>query len=57
MVLIDKVEDVVVGRTRGQALEVDGIVTMVDARGHQPGDFVNVRITEAVEQDLAGVIV
>ena len=57
VVLIDKVEDVVVGRTRGQALEVDGIVTLADAHGHHPGDFVNVRITEAVEQDLAGVIV
>jgi ribosomal protein S12 methylthiotransferase len=56
-VLLDKVEDMAVGRTRGQALEVDGIVTIDDARGHQAGDFVQVRITEAVEQDLAGVIV
>ena len=56
-VLIDHVDDAVTGRTRGQALEVDGIVTIADALGHTPGDFVNVRITEAVEQDLAGVIV
>lgn len=56
-VLIDKVDEVAIGRTRGQALEVDGIVTIDDPRGCGSGDFVNVRITEAVEQDLAGVIV
>jgi ribosomal protein S12 methylthiotransferase len=56
-VLLDKVDDVVIGRTRGQALEVDGIVTLDDAHQCQSGDFVQVRITEAVEQDLTGVIV
>ena len=56
-VLIDRVEEVAVGRTRGQALEVDGVVTIDDARGLQSGDFVNVRITEAMDQDLAGVII
>jgi len=56
-VLIDKVDDVAVGRTRGQALEVDGVVTIEDAQGYQSGDFVDVRITEAMDQDLAGVII
>jgi ribosomal protein S12 methylthiotransferase len=56
-VLLDRVSDMAVGRTRGQALEVDGVVTIDDARGFQSGDFVQVRITDAVEQDLAGTIV
>jgi ribosomal protein S12 methylthiotransferase len=57
LVLIDKVDGVAVGRTRGQALEVDGVVTIADPGACESGDFVNVAITEAVEQDLAGVIV
>jgi ribosomal protein S12 methylthiotransferase len=57
-VLIDKVEaGVAIGRTRGQALEVDGVVTIENAFDSASGDFVDVRITAAVEQDLAGVIV
>ena len=57
LVLIDHVEDgQAVGRTRGQALEVDGVVTIANAQGVQAGDFVQVRITEAVDQDLAGEI-
>ncbi|HEY0305890.1 MAG TPA: radical SAM protein [Longimicrobiales bacterium] len=55
-VLIDKVDDVAIGRTRGQALEVDGIVTIDQPGDCSSGDFVDVRITEAVELDLAGVI-
>jgi len=45
-----------VGRTRGQALEVDGVVHLADARGARPGDFVNVRIVDALEDDLIGEI-
>ena len=45
-----------VGRTRGQALEVDGVVHIADGRGLQAGEFVRVRITEALEDDLIGVI-
>ena len=56
-VLIDKVEDGMgVGRTRGQALEVDGVVTIEQPGALGSGDFVKVRITEADEQDLVGVI-
>jgi ribosomal protein S12 methylthiotransferase len=57
-VMLDRVDEHgAVGRTRGQALEVDGVVTIENPRGHEPGEFVNVRITEAVEQDLAGEII
>jgi ribosomal protein S12 methylthiotransferase len=58
VVLIDHIDEHgVIGRTRGQALEVDGVVSIANARGHEVGEFVNVRITEAVEQDLAGEII
>jgi ribosomal protein S12 methylthiotransferase len=57
LVLIDKVEaGMAVGRTRGQALEVDGVVTIEQPDAVASGDFVKVRITEAAEQDLVGVI-
>jgi ribosomal protein S12 methylthiotransferase len=57
LVLIDKVADgMAVGRTRGQALEVDGVVTIEQPGAVASGDFVNVRITEAAEQDLVGMI-
>jgi tRNA A37 methylthiotransferase MiaB len=45
-----------VGRTRAQALEVDGVVHVADARGAEPGQLVRVRITEALEDDLSGEI-
>jgi ribosomal protein S12 methylthiotransferase len=58
IVLLDRIDEHgAVGRTRGQALEVDGVVTITDARKHEAGEFVNVRITEAVEQDLVGEII
>jgi ribosomal protein S12 methylthiotransferase len=57
LVLIDHLEDsTAIGRTRGQALEVDGVVTIANAAHLDSGDFVNVRITDAVEQDLVGEI-
>jgi len=43
-----------VGRTRGQAREVDGVVHIADTRGAVAGQFVTVRITEALEDDLIG---
>ena len=58
VVLIDRIDHgVAVGRTKGQALEVDGVVTIDEARDCQPGDFVNARITDAVEQDLVAELV
>ncbi|MGQ0816141.1 MAG: 30S ribosomal protein S12 methylthiotransferase RimO, partial [Gemmatimonadota bacterium] len=43
---------VAIGRTQGQALEVDGVVSIRDADNAQAGDFVRVRITAASEHDL-----
>jgi ribosomal protein S12 methylthiotransferase len=45
-----------VGRTARQALEIDGLVHLDDARDVRPGDFVRVRITDVVEEDLRGEI-
>jgi ribosomal protein S12 methylthiotransferase len=46
-----------IGRMYAQALEVDGVVHITDARNARPGEFVRVRISDALEQDLAGTIV
>jgi ribosomal protein S12 methylthiotransferase len=40
------------GRTARQALEIDGIVHIADARGHVPGDFVRARVVDVMETDL-----
>jgi ribosomal protein S12 methylthiotransferase len=48
------------GRTETQAPEIDGCVLINDAPegcAPEPGDFVNVRITEAQQYDLVGEIV
>jgi ribosomal protein S12 methylthiotransferase len=56
-VLIDRVaRGSAIGRTQGQALEVDGVVRMRAAQAVKPGDFVQVRITDAMEHDLAAEI-
>jgi hypothetical protein len=56
--LIDKASNagVAIGRTAGQALEVDGVVTINKAKGVKPGDLVRVRITDAADNDLEGVL-
>jgi ribosomal protein S12 methylthiotransferase len=41
-----------VGRTARQALEIDGVVHIDNARGHRPGEFVRARITEVIEDDM-----
>ena len=46
-----------VGRTKGQALEVDGVVHISDATGLKPGMFVSVRLTGTVDSDLRGEVV
>src|SRR5436305_9365632 len=48
------------GRTQAQAPDIDGCVLINDAPEDlrpEPGDFVNVRVTEAQEYDLVGRIV
>ena len=46
-------EDTYIGRTQGDAPEVDGEV-FVKAKDVKPGDFVNVKITDTLEYDLVG---
>lgn len=46
-----------VGRTPGQAPEIDGVVHIARVAGVLPGDFVRVRITEALEEDLVAEVV
>jgi ribosomal protein S12 methylthiotransferase len=46
-----------IGRTAGQAPEVDGVVHIPDAMDLRAGEFARVRITAAVEEDLVGEVV
>jgi ribosomal protein S12 methylthiotransferase len=46
-----------VGRTAGQAPEIDGVLHIALAEGIRPGDFVKVEVTDAIEQDLTGTLV
>lgn len=45
-----------VGRTPRQAWEIDGVVHIADAGSARPGDFVHVRIVDAVDHDLGAEI-
>lgn len=52
-VIIDLVgADGSIGRTKGDAPEIDGEVHLLDQTDFQPGDVVRVRITDADEHDL-----
>ncbi len=52
-VLVDEVgEDGVVARSAADAPEIDGLVFVADAREAQPGEFIEVEVTEADEHDL-----
>ena len=60
-VLVDRVEDdgTIVGRTQGQALEVDGVTVIGPAPGTEPrasdvapGTFIDARIVDALDDDL-----
>ena len=51
----EQIEDkVYVGRTQYDAEEIDSIVYVKSHTKLQPGDFVNVKITSALEYDLMG---
>ena len=53
-VLIDGMEDMaLVGRLQTQAPEIDGVVYLSETAG-EPGEFVDVVITDATEYDLMG---
>jgi ribosomal protein S12 methylthiotransferase len=45
---------VAIGRTAGQALEVDGVMQIENGEGLETGSFVQVHITDALEYDLIG---
>jgi len=57
-VLIEEIREngSAVARTDREAPEADGVCTIADARGLQPGTFVTVRITGADAYDISGVI-
>ncbi|MCI0437318.1 MAG: radical SAM protein, partial [Gemmatimonadetes bacterium] len=40
-----------IGRTARQAPEIDGVVHIADARGGRPGEFVRVRLVDALDSD------
>jgi ribosomal protein S12 methylthiotransferase len=46
-----------VARTRGQALEVDGVVHIADAAGVKPGTFAMVKLNDTVDSDFRGEVV
>ena len=60
-VLIDeRVDDpdfAAIGRTVGQALDVDGVTNLRSTTELRAGDFVDVRITDALDYDLIAEIV
>ena len=52
-VLVDEVgEDGAVARSAADAPEIDGLVFVADAPAAQPGEFIQVEVTEADEHDL-----
>lgn len=53
---INSTERGAVGRTRHQAIEVDGLVHLRDAGTFEPGDFIRVEIVGALEDDLIGEV-
>lgn len=59
-VLVDEAADedgVAIGRTAGQAYDVDGVVHLYGGAGLEPGRFVRARITDAEEYDLIGEVI
>ncbi len=53
MVLVDEVDgDIAIGRTSGDAPEIDGVVYLEDGAELVPGDFVEVQITKSDGHDL-----
>jgi len=57
-VLIDEVDEQgAIGRSKGDAPEIDGAVYLDDVDGVQPGDIVKVTVAEADEYDLWGDLV
>jgi ribosomal protein S12 methylthiotransferase len=54
-VIIDEADETgAIGRTKGDAPEIDGTVTIADGQDLEPGDIVSVTITDAGDYDLTG---
>lgn len=53
-VLVDEIDEEgdAIARTPGDAPEIDGVVFIADSEGLQPGDFVQVCITDSGDHDL-----
>ncbi len=50
-------ENIYLGRSVYDAPDVDGVVYVKSDKGLNPGDFVNVKITDSLEYDLSGDLV
>ena len=56
-VLVDEVDGAtVLGRTKADAPEIDGVIVVKGARGARPGDLLRVKVTSATDHDLAGSV-
>ena len=56
-VLVDEVRGTTaIGRSKADAPEIDGTVTVKGAKGTRPGDILKVRIASASEHDLQGTV-
>jgi ribosomal protein S12 methylthiotransferase len=53
----DSVAEIYYGRSYADAPDVDGKVYFKSQRKIKPGDFINVRVTEALDYDLIGEII
>ena len=54
----EQIEDkVYIGRTQGDAEEIDSIVYVKSENQLEPGDFVKVKIDKALEYDLMGDVI
>lgn len=54
---IDSAENLYIGRTYMDAPEIDGIVFFNSTENYTVGEFVDIKITEAMEYDLKGEII
>jgi len=57
-VILDEVQgNTAVGRTKADAPEIDGIVSLKGARGCKVGEIIRVKVTAAGAHDLAGTVI
>lgn len=52
-VMVDEIDDEgIIARSKADAPEIDGLVFVDSDKHHEPGSFINVKITDASEHDL-----